>query len=680
MKKMLLKSFVVTILFLVTFFSIVKNSNAANFSYSSFDWDTFAKKNNSFWISMCDTSPDENCVDRVLATTERYYTRLYKLLSEVEKSYGWIDDSIIIATSFYGLDSGSFNDPDPDREDNPYKLDDSEDSLTKDKYIGSVEDDVKGAYDYFSKEEDSLKTLINSFIGYKATCYGKTDPTTSKDKQGNTYQSCPTADSKIVDGKCIVPVESYESTFFDRIGLFTFLKTENDKKCESSVSEKGYTDYEVESSKKEEIHEDFFWNFLENSTYLDNKDHLQEYYIYILGSVKKSKMSELTPDEYEEYKDEIIEVRKRIIRGIKEVLEYYEGMSDQYKEVKQEEAYWWPIGSIETTESNSKIMAVGEPESINITSNYGMRNLDGEEKMHNGIDIGGTESTTNVIASRNGTVVSIVDDNGGACVNGDETCGGSYGNYIIIQHVDGNYTLYAHLAEGSITVKNGDTVSQGQVIGKLGNTGRTTGPHLHFEVRVGGNDSSSAQDPLNYVDPENPRKRGSIGDLEEWLVILESGGNVEDYMQDGKYRIFDAEGLRKYRSVINGVVIEFNKDRMRKYGLNPDQYNYGDLIEKEAMDKVMIDVVTSHMDSIKTLMSQNGYNFNENQMYALVALKYNAGNLEGFVNAYNTYGTTQALCDNWWVKKSSSSAPGLPARRSVECKAFVEGVFENPYG
>lgn len=680
MKKMLLKSFVVTILFLVTFFSITINSNAANFSYSSFNWDEFAKLNKSFWISMCDTSPDENCVDRVLATTERYYTRLYKLLSEVEKSHGWIDDSIIIATSFYGLASNSFNDPDSNREDNPYKLDDSEDSLTKDKYIGSVEDDINGAKDYFGKEEDSLKTLINSFIGYKATCYGKTDPTTYKDEQGNTYQTCPTADSKIVDGKCIVPVDSYKSTFFDRIGLFTFLKTENDKKCKSSVSEKGYTDYEVESSKKEEIHEDFFWDFLENSTYLDNKDHLQEYYIYILGSVKKSKMSELTEDEYEEYKDEIIEVRKRIIRGIKGVLKYYQNVSDQYKGAKQEEAYWWPIGSVETTEISGKIMATGEPESINITSNYGMRNLDGEEKMHNGIDIGGTESSTNVIASRNGTVVSTIDDDGGACVNGDESCGSSYGNFVIIQHVDGNYTLYAHLAEGSITVKNGDTVSQGQVIGKLGDTGRTTGPHLHFEVRVGGNDSSSSQDPLNFVDPENPRKSGSISDLEEWLRLLESGGLEEKYIKNGKYLIFDAEGKRKYRSVINGIVIEMNKDLMIKHGLNPNQYNYGDLIDKEAMDKVMKDVVTSTIEYIKTFMSQNSYNFSENQIHALVALKYNAGNIEGFANAYNTYGSTQDLCDKWWVHKASSGYAGLPARRRVECKAFVEGVFENPYG
>ena len=59
-----------------------------------------------------------------------------------------------------------------------------------------------------------------------------------------------------------------------------------------------------------------------------------------------------------------------------------------------------------------------------------------------------------------------------------------YGNYVIIQHTDGNYTLYGHLYQNSITVVAGDSVRQGQVIGKMGSSGQSTGPHLHFEVRT----------------------------------------------------------------------------------------------------------------------------------------------------------------------------------------------------
>lgn len=67
----------------------------------------------------------------------------------------------------------------------------------------------------------------------------------------------------------------------------------------------------------------------------------------------------------------------------------------------------------------------------------------------------------------------------------------------MISHSDGMYTLYAHLHEGTINVKVNDSVRQGQVIAKVGSSGRSTGTHLHFEVRT---DISTRVDPLNYVD------------------------------------------------------------------------------------------------------------------------------------------------------------------------------------
>lgn len=73
----------------------------------------------------------------------------------------------------------------------------------------------------------------------------------------------------------------------------------------------------------------------------------------------------------------------------------------------------------------------------------------------------------------------------------------SYGNYVLIAHYNGLYTLYAHM--NSRAVSSGQTVTQGQVIGYVGSTGNSTGPHLHFEVRTGDGSYSNRVNPRNYL-------------------------------------------------------------------------------------------------------------------------------------------------------------------------------------
>ncbi len=160
---------------------------------------------------------------------------------------------------------------------------------------------------------------------------------------------------------------------------------------------------------------------------------------------------------------------------------------------------WWPIGSRNTTIKDGVTYADGEPETTTITSGFGQRDapIQGASTNHNAIDIGGgREGQTNIIASADGTVT----DTNTGCVSGNHSCGGQLGNYVIITHNDGSITRYGHLY--SLSVNKGDTVKQGQVIGKMGNTGNSTGPHLDFQVQVNG----EIVDPTNLVSASDTRK------------------------------------------------------------------------------------------------------------------------------------------------------------------------------
>jgi murein DD-endopeptidase MepM/ murein hydrolase activator NlpD len=114
------------------------------------------------------------------------------------------------------------------------------------------------------------------------------------------------------------------------------------------------------------------------------------------------------------------------------------------------------------------------PSSYNITSYYGTRKhpILRKYKMHTGIDIGAAAGSS-IVAANSGTVIMSQYDRSGG-----------YGNMVVIDHGGGITTLYAHASK--LLVKVGDEVKVGQVIAKVGSTGLSTGPHLHFEVRVNG--------------------------------------------------------------------------------------------------------------------------------------------------------------------------------------------------
>lgn len=119
------------------------------------------------------------------------------------------------------------------------------------------------------------------------------------------------------------------------------------------------------------------------------------------------------------------------------------------------------------------------------TSNFGWRThpITGSRRFHSGIDIGAPMGAP-VVAAGSGTIVSA-------------GWQGGYGKAIVIQHNGVQQTLYGHLSE--IFVQPGQTIEQGMVIGRVGSTGNSTGPHLHYEIRMSSNDGWVAVDPREEI-------------------------------------------------------------------------------------------------------------------------------------------------------------------------------------
>ncbi len=170
-------------------------------------------------------------------------------------------------------------------------------------------------------------------------------------------------------------------------------------------------------------------------------------------------------DVLEEMEEELNKAAKELDSQIKAKEREY---ASQIAKVPSESGYLWPLpGGYNTISS----LAGGR-----------IHPVTGKPGTHAGIDIP-APSGTNIYAAKSGVVIHAAKGTGSSW---------SYGNYVIVSHSDGTSTLYAHMSR--IGCKQGQVVKQGEVIGYVGTTGRSTGNHLHFEVRKG----STRMDPVNY--------------------------------------------------------------------------------------------------------------------------------------------------------------------------------------
>lgn len=158
---------------------------------------------------------------------------------------------------------------------------------------------------------------------------------------------------------------------------------------------------------------------------------------------------------YDELEAEEERVQKRIVALSKKLAEEQAAQNGGKPSNAALGGYIWPVSS------------------HYVSSPYGKRPSPGGigSRFHKGMDIGRVGYTTEVHAAKAGTVIV-------------SQYSSSYGNYVVVSHGSGNTTLYAHMSSRKVEV--GKAVKQGDVLGITGSTGRSTGPHLHFEITENG--------------------------------------------------------------------------------------------------------------------------------------------------------------------------------------------------
>lgn len=393
------------------------------------------------------------------------------------------------------------------------------------------------------------------------------------------------------------------------------------------------------------------------------------------------------------------------VYNLKKMYEELAGVTDigeiSYKDAVNNK-YWWPIGSRETTEVDGKLFATGDPEETVITSWFGSTgDVSSHANGHGAIDIannGGEQGVVNIIAAKDGVVVYPTEGAPTDCPAGGlgSGCGGGYGNYVIIEHSDGNFTLYGHMYAGSITVKAGESVKQGQVIGKMGTSGDSSGTHLHFEFRLGENTSAAKVDPLDYVSQEDPRPvsvSGDVGELRQFIERWEGVGCGPSSETETEY--IACNGGDGVITIGHGVTWENNMELFKKYGIT--SMGPGTRVSKEIVDAVETDVINENMDNFRTKFADEGIDdLTDYQLVALVSRAYNCGPysvLSGtsysFVDAYKKYNGKYRLDDmysgNGSIWTDSMSMPtmpgsqftlGLQRRRASEWILFTTGEID----
>jgi len=217
-----------------------------------------------------------------------------------------------------------------------------------------------------------------------------------------------------------------------------------------------------------------------------NKADLEEAQQALVGSLE---LQEKTMKEYEQsiadaqkISDEALAYMQSLENDEAKWLDkYYENLELEKQLDAELERYLKELAEKNKSNYVGGVMGWPLPIDVNyyVSSEQGWRKLWGMDDYHLGIDLA-CAMNTDIYAANAGEIVTSTYHN-------------SYGNYVVIDHGGGKATLYAHMNQRLVNV--GDKVEKGQLIGKVGTTGSSSGYHLHFEVRENG----EVQNPRNYI-------------------------------------------------------------------------------------------------------------------------------------------------------------------------------------
>ena len=327
--------------------------------------------------------------------------------------------------------------------------------------------------------------------------------------------------------------------------------------------------------------------------------------------------------------------------------------------------------------------------------------INGQYSNHKGIDIAADCQSNVIVATKAGTVTASNDtcDNSGGYGN---NCGGGYGNYVIIDHWYGTSSVYAHMYPNSVNVSVGNTVKQGEKVGLMGNSGSSTGCHLHFEIRLNG----VQVNPLEYISADNPRPvnqytLASVDDnssspAENKVAICKSllnsgfsknavAGMMVNIEAEGSFQTNNLEGCyEENQCCFNGTygfcqhpeIKGFGSDSAYTAGVDSGAYprekfindhaGYG-LVQWTASNRKagLYDYAKSKNKSIAALSVQMGWLLEEVKGYS-ITYKYITGN-------YSAYDVANNFClDFESPKNETTTCPARANSNSTRMLSFVE--------